>query len=65
MILHGSGRLVQEPLFFNFLVGPLVIFILDRIVSSSRKKVEIPVLRAELLPSSELLKQSNSRIITL
>ncbi|OXA56851.1 Dual oxidase 2 [Folsomia candida] len=52
MLIHGSGRLVQEPLFFNFLCGPLIIFVLDKLISAGRKQVEIPVLRAEILPSN-------------
>lgn len=52
MIVHGTGQLIQEPLFQNFLLGPLILFILDRLLTVSRKKIEIPVLRAELLPSS-------------
>ncbi|CAL8138364.1 unnamed protein product [Orchesella dallaii] len=52
MLLHGSGRLVQDPLFGLFLVGPLVIFILDKLVTIGRKKVEIPVLDAKILPSN-------------
>ncbi|ODN05836.1 Dual oxidase 1, partial [Orchesella cincta] len=52
MLLHGSGRLVQDPLFGLFLVGPLVIFILDKLITIGRKKVEIPVLDAKILPSN-------------
>ncbi|KAI8507935.1 hypothetical protein Bbelb_141750 [Branchiostoma belcheri] len=51
-VVHGSGHLVQEPYFYYFLLGPLVLFTLDKLVSISRKKVEIPVLKAELLPSA-------------
>ncbi|CAN7939038.1 unnamed protein product, partial [Ixodes hexagonus] len=51
MILHGLGRLVQPPIFYYFLLGPLVLYVLDRLVSLSRKKVEISVIRAEHLPS--------------
>jgi dual oxidase len=54
MLVHGSGRLVQEPLFFNFLCGPLVIFVMDKLVSAGRKQIQIPVLKADILPSSEL-----------
>ncbi|XP_037076443.1 dual oxidase 1-like [Pollicipes pollicipes] len=50
-VLHGSGRLVQEPFFYYFFLGPCVLFALDRFVSVSRKKVEISVIKAELLPS--------------
>ncbi|CAN8011196.1 unnamed protein product, partial [Ixodes pacificus] len=51
MILHGLGRLVQPPIFYYFLLGPLVLYVIDRLVSLSRKKVEISVIRAEHLPS--------------
>ncbi|XP_069137726.1 dual oxidase 2-like isoform X3 [Argopecten irradians] len=51
MVLHGSGRLVQNPLFQNFLYGPLVIYVFDKLVSVSRKKREVSVIQADLLPS--------------
>ncbi|CAL1297932.1 unnamed protein product [Larinioides sclopetarius] len=50
-ILHGIGQLIQEPLFYYFFLGPCVLFCIDRLISISRKKVEIPVIKAELLPS--------------
>ena len=53
--LHGVGRLVQDPLFPWYLIGPLVIFVLDRLMSASRNRIEIPVIRAELLPSGRRL----------
>lgn len=54
LIMHGSGRLVQAPLTQNYLIGPLVIYIIDKLISYSRKKVEISVQKAELLPSDVL-----------
>lgn len=42
---------LQEPFFHYFFLGPCVLFVLDTLVSMSRKKVKIPVLKAELLPS--------------
>ncbi|XP_064595545.1 dual oxidase 2-like [Liolophura sinensis] len=51
MVMHGSGRLVQPPLFQNFFLGPIILYTLDKMVSFSRKKVEIQVLKAEHLPS--------------
>ena len=51
MFLHGSGRLVQDPLFGNFFLGPGIIFVLDQIVSVSRRKQELTVIRADILPS--------------
>ncbi|XP_041375720.1 dual oxidase 1-like [Gigantopelta aegis] len=50
--LHGIGALVQSPLFQWFMVGPLVLFMLDKLASASRNKLEIPVKKAELLPSA-------------
>ncbi|XP_021358388.1 dual oxidase 2-like isoform X2 [Mizuhopecten yessoensis] len=51
LILHGTGRLVQSPIFPNFFYGPLVIYVLDKLISVSRKKREISVIQADLLPS--------------
>ncbi|XP_077863233.1 dual oxidase-like [Saccoglossus kowalevskii] len=51
MILHGCGRLVQFPIFYLFFVGPAVLFTFDKLISISRKKSEIAVVKAELLPS--------------
>ncbi|XP_035207728.1 dual oxidase 2-like isoform X3 [Stegodyphus dumicola] len=51
MILHGIGHLIQPPIFYYYFLGPCVLFVLDRLISVSRKKVEISVLKAELLPS--------------
>lgn len=51
MILHGIGHLLQQPMFYYFFLGPCVLFTLDMLVSVSRKKIEISVVKAELLPS--------------
>ena len=51
MLLHGSGRLVQDPLFGNFLYGPAVVFAIDQVISLSRRKAEVAVVRADILPS--------------
>ncbi|XP_012225863.2 dual oxidase 2-like isoform X2 [Linepithema humile] len=51
MILHGSGRLVQEPYFHYFFLGPAILFILDKVITLTRKTIEIPLLKAEILPS--------------
>ncbi|XP_075883262.1 dual oxidase 1 [Nelusetta ayraudi] len=50
-VIHGSYALIQEPRFYVYLIPPGLLFLLDKLISLSRKKVEIPVLRAELLPS--------------
>ena len=51
MFLHGSGRLVQDPLFGNFFLGPVCVYTLDKIISVSRKKVSVSVTNADMLPS--------------
>ncbi|CAG2111400.1 unnamed protein product, partial [Medioppia subpectinata] len=51
MVLHGLGRLVQPPIFYNYFTIPIILFTIDRLISVSRKKVEISVVRAVLHPS--------------
>uniref|UniRef100_A0A3P8VW83 NAD(P)H oxidase (H2O2-forming) n=1 Tax=Cynoglossus semilaevis TaxID=244447 RepID=A0A3P8VW83_CYNSE len=50
-VIHGSFALLQEPRFHIYLIPPALLFLLDKLISLSRKKVEIPVIRAGLLPS--------------
>ncbi|XP_008288990.1 dual oxidase 1 [Stegastes partitus] len=50
-VVHGSYALFQEPRFYIYLIPPALLFLLDKLISLSKKKVEIPVVRAELLPS--------------
>ncbi|XP_063244326.1 dual oxidase-like isoform X2 [Bacillus rossius redtenbacheri] len=52
MVLHGAGRLIQEPFFYYFFLGPCVMFTVDHMITASRKMVEVPVVNAELLPSN-------------
>ena len=51
MMLHGMGRLVQDPLFGNFIIGPALIYIFDKLISYSRRKIELAVVKAHVLPS--------------
>ena len=51
MFLHGSGRLVQDPLFGNFFLGPGIVYAIDQIISISRRRQELAVIRADILPS--------------
>ncbi|XP_029009702.1 dual oxidase 1 [Betta splendens] len=50
-VIHGSFAILQKPRFYIYLIPPALLFLLDKLISLSRKKVEIPVVRAELLPS--------------
>ncbi|KAM6201100.1 dual oxidase 2-like isoform 2-T2 [Rhynchocyon petersi] len=51
LIIHGSFALIQTPRFHLFFLAPALIYGADKLVSLSRKKVEIGVMKAELLPS--------------
>ena len=51
LIMHGLGRLVQPPLTHYYLLGPLVLFVLDKLFSLSRNQILIDVKQAEVLPS--------------
>ncbi|XP_074091404.1 dual oxidase 2 isoform X2 [Macrotis lagotis] len=51
IIIHGSFALIQLPSFYIYFLVPALIYSGDKLVSLSRKKVEISVVKAELLPS--------------
>ncbi|KAF3830488.1 hypothetical protein GH733_004307 [Mirounga leonina] len=51
LIIHGSFGLIQLPHFHIYFLVPALIYGGDKLVSLSRKKVEISVVKAELLPS--------------
>ncbi|XP_026939979.1 dual oxidase 2 isoform X2 [Sagmatias obliquidens] len=51
LIIHGSFALIQLPRFHIYFLVPALIYVGDKLVSLSRKKVEIGVVKAELLPS--------------
>uniref|UniRef100_A0A8K9XIL8 NAD(P)H oxidase (H2O2-forming) n=1 Tax=Oncorhynchus mykiss TaxID=8022 RepID=A0A8K9XIL8_ONCMY len=50
-VVHGSYALLQQPSFYIYLIPPALLFLLDKLISLNRKKVEIPVVNATLLPS--------------
>ncbi|KFQ77857.1 Dual oxidase 2, partial [Phaethon lepturus] len=51
VIIHGSYALIQQPRFYIYFIIPALIYGADKLLSLSRKKVEISVVKAELLPS--------------
>lgn len=53
MLLPFIGILVQPPLFWTFFIGPVSVFVLDKLISLSRNKTEISIVKAELLPSGK------------
>ena len=56
-ILHGASTIVQKPMFFAYFIGPAIIFTIDKMISMSRKKTELDVIRAEKLPSGTQKKE--------
>lgn len=59
MCLHGLGRLVQEPFFHYYCLGPIMLYTLDKLVSITRRTSKIIVESAELLPSGQLIVPYN------
>jgi len=53
ILLHGSVRLVQDPYFPYYFCGPATLFVFDKLFSLSRKKRQLSVVHAELLPSGK------------
>lgn len=51
LTLHGAAALVQDPLWGWYFIGPLIIFTIDKLISLSRKNLDIVVRKAEILPS--------------
>jgi dual oxidase len=51
LYLHGAARLVQEPFFYYFSLGPLLLLVIDKLVSFSRSHHDLRVYDAILLPS--------------
>ncbi|XP_072881154.1 dual oxidase 2-like [Hemitrygon akajei] len=51
IILHGSAALLQPQRFHIYFIVPTLFFVGDKFVSYSRKKIEIAVVKAQLLPS--------------
>lgn len=50
-ILHGASMVVQKPMFYIYFVGPAILFTVDKVISLSRKRMEIAIVRAENLAS--------------
>lgn len=51
VIIHGSSGIVQTPRFFIYFIAPALLYLGDKLYSLRLKKVEIAVVKAELLPS--------------
>ncbi|CAG5124174.1 unnamed protein product [Candidula unifasciata] len=51
VIIHGASVVVQKPMFFAYLTGPAIWFMVDKLISLSRKKTELCIIKAQNLPS--------------
>lgn len=49
-------------MFFAYFIGPAIIFTIDKMISMSRKKTELDVIRAEKLPSGTQKKNFLNQI---
>ena len=54
MLLHGAAQLVQQPIFWLYVSGPLCLFVADKLLSYSRQSRVIQVVNAEILPAGVL-----------
>jgi len=52
MVIHGMARLLAAPSFYIWFLPPAAFFLIDRLITIGRLKVELPVIEAELLPSN-------------
>lgn len=58
----------QSSLFFMYVTGPVAIFAIDKLITIRRRKLELAIVSAELLPSGDynylffLFKQSYSSL---
>ena len=52
-LVHGASVLVQKPLFFAYFIGPAALYMMDKLVSLSRKKTQLNIIKAQNLPSGQ------------
>uniref|UniRef100_A0A4W3IDZ9 NAD(P)H oxidase (H2O2-forming) n=1 Tax=Callorhinchus milii TaxID=7868 RepID=A0A4W3IDZ9_CALMI len=51
VLVHGSSNLIQRQSFYLYFIVPALIYLVDKLISLSRKKKEVSVVNAELQPS--------------
>jgi dual oxidase len=49
LLLHGTAQIIQEPIFWAYLVGPGSIYLIDKTISAARHERFVKVISAELL----------------
>lgn len=53
-VIHGLGRLTSAPRFWLFILGPAIVFTLDKVISLRTKFMQLDIIETELLPSDVL-----------
>ena len=53
-IIHGLGRLTAQPTFWLYMIGPAIIYTLDKVISLRTKFMGLDIIETELLPSDVL-----------
>ncbi|VDM57623.1 unnamed protein product [Angiostrongylus costaricensis] len=56
-VLHGLPKLLDSPKFGYYVVGPVIIFIIDRIMGMRQEYKKLKIINAELLPSDIIYLQ--------
>ena len=52
VMIHGMDAILQKPAFFRTVGVPIMIYILDKLLSKSESAIKLQVLNAKLLPSN-------------
>ncbi|KHN77089.1 Dual oxidase 1 [Toxocara canis] len=50
-ILHGLPKLLDSPKFTYYVIGPIILLIIDRIIGMRQQYKKLQILRASILPS--------------
>jgi len=53
-VIHGLGRLTASPRFWLFMIGPAIIYTLDKVISLRTKFMGLDIIETTLLPSDVL-----------
>ena len=53
-VIHGLGRLTASPRFWLFVIGPSIVYTLDKVISLRTKFMGLDIIETTLLPSDVL-----------
>ena len=65
ILLHGSSRLLQQPAFVYYFLGPAILFTIDKTVSLSRKRRETAIATVDFHPSRMALFYFRTSLIIM